>query len=252
MTSTPFADRAAGAVLLGAPNFRDLGGARRADGRRVRHGCVFRSGHLGELHSTDVAALRAHLGEDVCVIDLRSEGERMKLSCVLPGAAVQSLPIEPTVGQKLLALAAAGQPMTPREAGRFMREAYEGFVLHARPQLAAFFGHVLQRAGRPVVIHCAAGKDRTGFLAAMLLTALGVARADVLEDYLVTNARVSPRESDRFPPEIMQVLGTVRAEFLEAAFGLIDSEFGSAERYLAQAAGLDPRRRARLQALLLA
>src|SRR4051794_41672383 len=103
----PFADRTAGTVLAGAPNFRDLGGARAADGRSVRHGCVFRSGHLGELHPGDVAALQQHLGEDVCVVDLRGASERTKLACVLPRATVRSVPIEPSVAQKLLALAQA-------------------------------------------------------------------------------------------------------------------------------------------------
>ena len=111
---------------------------------------------------------------------------------------------------------------------------------------------MLERSGHPLVIHCAAGKDRTGFMAAMLLTALDVPADGVLEDYLATNTRVGPRESARFAPEIMQVLGTVQAEFLDAAFDVIASEFGGTGRYLAEAAGLDARRRARLQDLLLA
>ena len=233
-------------ALQGAPNFRDLGGLPAAGGRSVRHGLVFRSGHLGELHAQDVAQLRASLGEDVCVVDLRGSSEREKFACVLPGASVHSLPIEPTVAQKLTALAASGELLTPAATRRFMREAYEGFVRNAQPQMRAFFGHVIGREGKPLVIHCAAGKDRTGFMVAMLLSALGVSRQVVIEDYLVTNQRVSPKESARFPPEIMEVLGTVREEFLEAAFDCVEREFGGVDNYLARA-GMDVQSRTHLQ-----
>jgi len=102
-----------------------------------------------------------------------------------------------------------------------------------------------------MVIHCAAGKDRTGFMVALLLAALDVPRATIMDDYLVTNQRVALRGSKRYPPEIMEVLGTARAEFLEAAFDMIESGFGGIHVYLSQAAALTAERRARLQESLL-
>ncbi|RYZ02153.1 MAG: tyrosine-protein phosphatase, partial [Comamonadaceae bacterium] len=230
--------REAGAVLRGAPNFRDIGGHRSRDGRTVRHDRVFRSGHLGALEPEDIQLLRARLGRDVCVVDLRGSRERLAAPCSLPGATVHSLPVEPTVARKLDALAATGQPLTGLAAERFMREAYEGFVRHAVPAIGALFGHLLADPQRPVVLHCTAGKDRTGFCAAMLLSALEVPRDAVMDDYLHTNQRIEPRLEGRFPPEILRVLARVRPEFLNAAFGAIGSAHGDVDGFLRQAVGL--------------
>jgi protein-tyrosine phosphatase len=251
VSAPSFADRRAGAVLRGAPNFRDLGGLRSQDGRTVKHGLLFRSGHLGELHPEDVALLQARLGREVTVVDLRGLAEREKFACVLPAATVHSLPIEPSVAQRLTALSAAGEAMTPEITRRFMCEAYQGFVRNTGPRLSAFFGHVDALAGRPLVVHCAAGKDRTGFVAGVLLGALGVARDAVMEDYLLTNERVPPQDHGRFPPEIMAVLATVQAAFLQAAWDAIDADHGGLDAYLERVAGLTPARRQRLQAALL-
>ncbi|TFZ02724.1 tyrosine-protein phosphatase [Ramlibacter henchirensis] len=239
------------AMLHGAPNFRDLGGLPTHDGRTVRPGCLLRSGQLGDLHAGDIELLHARVGRDVCVIDLRGAGERAgKPACALPGATVHSLPIEPTVARKLDALAAAGMSLEVEAARRFMREAYEGFARNAHAQLAMLFEHVLSRAGRPLLVHCAHGKDRTGFMVAMLLSALGVQRAAIMEDYLLTNQRVVPRASGRYPAGILHVLGSVRAEYLQAAFDAIDAQ-GGVDAYLERAGGLTPPRRERLRQALL-
>jgi len=239
------------ATLRGAPNFRDLAGLRTQGGDTVAPGRLLRSGQLGELHEEDIARLRQWLGADVCVIDLRGEPERAKLACALPDAVVHSLPIEPSVAQRLDAIVASGQPLTVPVARGFMADAYRGFTRNARAQVAALFEHALARAGRPMVVHCAAGKDRTGFMVAMLLAALDVPRTAIMDDYLLTNQRVQVRESKRYRAEIMEVLGTVRAEFLEAAFEAIEADFGGLDAYLVQAAALTPERRVRLRQALL-
>lgn len=252
MSAAPsFAARSAGVVLRGAPNFRDLGGYATRCGRHVRHGLVFRSGHLGHLEPQDIALLQAHLGEAVCVIDLRGAGERQAAACALPGAVVHSLPVEPTVARRLDVAVASGEPLTQELARGFMREAYHGFARNARPQLAAFFRHLSSGQAQPTVLHCAAGKDRTGFVCAMLLEALGVSRETVMGDYLHTNERLAPKEGGRFPPEVMQVLATVRAEFLDAAYDAIERDFGTVDAYLERAAGVTPAARERLGARFL-
>lgn len=238
-------------MLHGAPNFRDLGGLRTRHGRMLAPGRLLRSGQLGDLHQEDIERLRLWLGADICVIDLRGEAERARHACALHHAVVHSLPIEPSVAQKLDALAASGEPLTVPVARGYMADAYRGFVHNARAQVAGLFEHALAREGRPIVVHCAAGKDRTGFMVALLLAALDVPRAQIMDDYLLTNERVRPKESTRYPPEILEVLGTVRADFLEAAFEAIEAGFGGVDTYLAQAAALTPERRARLQGALL-
>jgi protein-tyrosine phosphatase len=238
-------------MLRGAPNFRDLGGLRTGEGRTIGHRHLLRSGQLGELHAQDIALLRGELGTDLCVIDLRGAAERMKLPCALPQATVHSLPIEPTVAEKLDAAIARGEPPTVQAAQHLMAEAYRNFVRNARTQVGAVFEHVVARAGKPLLVHCTAGKDRTGFTVAMLLGALGVPRDSIMDDYLLTNRCVAPRESGRYPVEILQVLGLIRAEYLEAAFDVIDHEFGGLDAYLHEAAAVTPQcREALWQALL--
>jgi protein-tyrosine phosphatase len=248
----PFAAREAGPVLRGAPNFRDLGGLASTQGGRVRPGRVFRSGHLGELHPQDLVLLQKHFPGGARVIDLRSSAERGAGGCGLPGSVVHSLPVRPTVAARLLERQAAGATLTGEMAAHFMCDAYRGFVADARSQLRAFLGHVLEEDGAPIVVHCHAGKDRTGFMAALLLSALEVPRAAILEDYLHTNARVPPRLTGRFAPDVMRVLTTVRAEFLQAAFDQVDREFGSCETYLLAGVGLSGEQLGHLRARLLA
>lgn len=241
-----------GAIRLrGAPNFRDVGGLRTRDGRTLAHGRLLRSGQLGELHEEDIAALERWLGADVCVIDLRGGIERSKRACALPRAIVHSLPIEPSVARKIDALIAAGETQLAHETSQLLAEAYRNFARNAREHLGTLFEHAVARNGRPMVVHCTAGKDRTGFMVAMLLSALDVPRATILDDYLVTNQRVQVKASTRYPREVMEVLGTVQPDLLQAAFDTIDAEFGGCDAYLQKAAGLTPERRARLQQAVL-
>lgn len=247
-----FAARSAGAVLVGAPNFRDLGGYAGADGRRVRHGRVFRSGHLARLRPEDLALLGEHLGPRVRVLDLRGSHERLALPCLIPGASVHSLPFEPAVANRLEARAAQGLPLTAEVARQYMQDAYRVFVRDYRPALAAVFRHALEADGEPLVIHCAAGKDRTGLVSALLLLALGVSRDDVMDDFLHTAERFhwQPREG-RFPLEVMRAIAATDASYLEAALGAIDEDFGGIAGFLRDALGLDDAQVVRLRGSLL-
>ncbi len=105
----------------------------------------------------------------------------------------------------------------------------------------------------PLVIHCTAGKDRTGFACALILHTLGVSRDTISEDYLLTNQfyRRDPNHSTDLPDEIRQVLGSVREAFLDAAFEAIDADYGDLETYLRDGLGLDKAERAHLEARYL-
>jgi protein-tyrosine phosphatase len=103
------------------------------------------------------------------------------------------------------------------------------------------------------LFHCSAGKDRTGFGAALLLTALGVGWDDVLADYLATN-RLWQREIARnfeLPPPVKDVLLSAHESLLTAAFDAIRGAYGSVDAYLEQAIGLDTAARAALADRLL-
>ena len=237
-------------LLQGATNFRDLGGHVGQDGRRVRHHRVYRSDHLAGLTPEDQRTLQG-LGL-THRIDFRGAHERATLPSELPGVTALALSIEPTVVQRVQALIAAGQVPTEAETVELMCQTYRAFASAGAPVYARFFRHVLEQP-TPLVFHCTAGKDRTGFAAALLLGALGVAHDDIVHDYLLTN-RLYVRSTlveAHGPAHVMDVLWSVQPAFLEAAFATIEQEFGGLQSYLAGPMGLGPRERDRLRASLL-
>lgn len=231
-------------------NFRDLGLYRGAGGRPLRRGRIYRSDHLGALSVDDIAALQPlGIGR---VLDFRGTTERLSAVCALPQVAVHSLAIEPTVVQVLGAMLAAGETVTPADVVAHMQDTYRGFVRHSTPRFAQLFGHLLA-SDAPLVFHCTAGKDRTGFAAALVQHALGVSPADVLHDYLLTNQRLKPPGTERYglSLEVAQVLWRVQPDFLDAAFEAVAQDYGDLDTYLRDGLGLGAPERARLAELYL-
>ena len=172
--------------LSGQPNFRDLGGYQSEDGRRVKWGSVYRSGELSRLTASDIDKL----GElrIKTVVDLRSPQEvsargqsRMPL-----GARVVPLPItSSSVFAKLIPMFLEGDfsQLPPDLLERVNRALVRNFGA----QYGGLLRIVIDPANRPLVFHCTQGKDRAGFGAAMVLSALGVPWETVVEDYLLSN-----------------------------------------------------------------
>jgi protein-tyrosine phosphatase len=222
-------------------------------GAREPHGLLrnlYRSDHLGALDDDDARQIAA-LGI-TRVLDFRGVQERATALCRLPDVTVHSLPIEPTIVQKLTDLIAAGERLTRVEVGAHMEDTYRGFVRHNTPRFAEFFSHLLA-SGEPTVFHCTAGKDRTGFAAALLLKAVGASDDDVMHDYLLTNERVQMPTESRLglTLEAMEVLWRVRADYLRAAFAEAEAQFGSLDTYLREGLGLGSAERDRLGTLYL-
>lgn len=236
--------------LAGATNFRHLGGYAGHGGRRVAEGRIFRSDHLGALTREDLQQLRA-LGVRR-VLDLRGVAERSTAPCALEGVAVHSLSIEPTIVQKLSALLEAGHRLTASEVEEHMKDTYRGFVRQNTHRYAELFGHLLE-ADAPLVFHCTAGKDRTGFGAALVLASLGVGEADIMRDYLLTNGQLKPPEPSRYglTREVQDVLWRVQPEFLLAALEALEADYGGMEAYLREGLGLGEPERERLRELYL-
>ena len=236
--------------LAGASNFRDLGGYPAKDGRTVRWRQIFRSNHLGHLTDADIELLRG-LGLK-SAFDFRGTEERAAAMCGLTEIAVHSLPIEPTVVAALRARLAGGAPLASADALDVMRDSYRNYVRYNTPSFRALFAHLLEDRA-PLVIHCTAGKDRTGFACALILHALGVPDDLIAEDYLLTNRfyRRDPSASSDLPEEVRQVLASVEASFLAAAFDAISADYGDLESYLSDGLGLGAQERARLEARYL-
>jgi protein-tyrosine phosphatase len=236
--------------LAGASNFRDLGGYPAKDGRTVRWRRIFRSNHLGHVTEADIEVLRG-LGLK-SVFDFRGAEEREAAMCRLKEIAVHSLPIEPTVVATLRGLRDTGKRLSPDEALEVMRDSYRYYVRHNTPRFRALFAHMLEDRA-PLVIHCTAGKDRTGFACALILHAFGVSEDVIAEDYLLTNRfyRRDPAASPDLPDDVKQVLASVEESFLAAAFEAVAAEYGSLENYFGDGLKLGPRERATLEVCYL-
>ncbi len=228
--------------LLGASNLRDLGGWPTRDGRRVRTGLVFRAPALSRLSPEDQASVAALGLRTVC--DLRGVREAEANPVLLDGATRLALPIEPSVGAGLRDILRTGQAsghMAPQDMLDLLADAYRAYALQSHPQYRALFAAIMAPDGLPLLLHCSAGKDRTGFGSALLLTALGVAWHDVLEDYLATNTLWKREIASAFdlPPEVKDVLLGAHETLLVAAFDAVRGTYGSVEAYLAEAIGVD-------------
>lgn len=226
--------------IAGIPNFRHL--------PHVRPGTLWRSEHLGLLDERDVDAIRT-LGISR-VLDFRGLREREDAVCAVDGVTVHALAIEPTVVQKMSHWVDSGRMPTAAETVAVMQETYRNFVRAGAPRFAEFFSHLLE-SNEPTVFHCTAGKDRTGFAAALVLRALGVHEDDVMDDYLRTNDLYVPRGLglSRLPPHVAHVLARVQPEFLQAADAEVLRLHGSFDAFMRDAIGVGDEERDRLRAL---
>ncbi|MBC9876138.1 tyrosine-protein phosphatase [Bradyrhizobium sp. INPA01-394B] len=217
-------------ALQGASNFRDLGGYATADGRTTRWRHIFRSNHLGQLSAEDIAIVRT-LGVR-SAFDFRGVEERTGGVCVVSEITVHSLPIEPTVVAALRAELARGA-LTGPVALEVMRQSYRNYVRHNTHSFRTLFGHLLEDRA-PLVIHCTAGKDRTGFASALILHALGVPDAVIAEDYLLTNSHYKRDVSSvsDLPVDVLDAIGSVETSYLDAAFDAVRRDYGDIETYL--------------------
>jgi protein-tyrosine phosphatase len=236
--------------LQGASNFRDLGGYATRDGRTVRWRQVFRSNHLGNLTAADADIVRG-LGVK-SAFDFRGVDERKAAACAIEEIAVHSLPIEPTVVAALRARLQA-RALSSGDALEIMRESYRGYVRLNTHSFRELFSHLVEDSA-PLVIHCTAGKDRTGFACALILHALGVPDQVIGEDYLLTNRfyRRDPNASPDLPPDVLSAIGSVEASFLAAGLDTVRAEYGDLESYFRDGLGLGPAERDELRARYLA
>lgn len=235
--------------VSGTSNFRDLGGYAGHAGRAVRWRTLFRSDHLADLTPEGLQTLQK-LGV-VHALDFRGAQERQTQSYAWPQLRIHHHAIEPTVVQQAFALVQAGGTLNVADSVTLMQETYRRFVLDNGAQFAEFFRLLLESEG-PLVFHCTAGKDRTGWAAALILYVLGVSHDDVQQDYLLTNqyyrrpAAMAARAAQAMPQEILNVLWRVEASFIDSAYTAVTQTHGSMEAYVREALGLTAEDRAEL------
>ena len=240
--------------IAGTTNFRDLGGYVGHGGRPVRWRCLFRSDHLADLAPEGLQQLQT-LGIRRAV-DFRGTHERQAHGYTWPQLEQHSLAVEPTVVQEAYALLRNGGRLSVQETVEIMETTYRSFVQAHAAHFAALFA-LLLADDRPLVFHCTAGKDRTGWAAALILHALGVPRAVVEHDYLLTNqyyqrpAALVSQAAAHIAPEILDVLWKVQPTFLHSAYAMVHTQFGSMDSYLHEVLGVDAAALAALRARYL-
>jgi protein-tyrosine phosphatase len=224
-------------------NFRDCGGYATTDGRRMRTGRLYRSGTLDDARPADLRAVQT-IGLQT-IIDLRAPREKMKELPTIDGARRIDVPIEleNRAREKIQPL------MTQRgaegEVIEVLKQMYRDLADEAWPQAGQLFQILLNAEVYPLLIHCRAGKDRTGFMCALVQHAIGVERAAIFQDYGETNNHfglVTPRMErmmkilsfGHLQMENVRASLSAREEYLQAAFDQIDRNHGGMTAYLAK------------------
>lgn len=252
--------------LKGAANVRDLGGYKTKDGRIVLHQKLIRAAAIGELTDADSCQLSEY--GVTRIVDFRSEKEkRERPDRVIAGAENIFLPIfseeaeASAAPQDLFAQIQNGQ-----SAAVAMQQVYRQFVEkeHSRKSYRRFLDILLEndRKSSSVLFHCTAGKDRTGFGAALILLILGVDKQQIRENYLATNLNLAPvtkklledarrqGADDLLVAEIKELM-SANQQFLDASFAAMTELYGTPEQFLTQGLAVDHTQRELFRQLYL-
>ncbi|TDC36338.1 tyrosine-protein phosphatase [Micromonospora sp. 15K316] len=244
--------------LVGAPNARDLGGLIGAGGRRVRAGRLIRTPALGRLTDDDLSVFGKLA--PACVVDLRDHSEvavapadrlvgeprLVPLPVYDPEHPVFTYVSAVLLGHDLSSYAELARQGTPAA----MAAIYRWFVTGVSAR--AGFGEAVRLAARaenlPLVYHCSAGKDRTGWLTVILLTALGVDEEAIRAEYLRNNplteslravlVEAMRRRQPELDVEAVLPVLEVRPEYLDAGYDEVRRVHGSFDGYLRDGLGL--------------
>lgn len=234
--------------LASIANFRDIGGYRTTDGRHTRWGLLYRSGSLGQLSGDDEAYV-ARLGiRTICDVrsaeEVREEPDRLPSN--KPVYVHQPIFAGDNTRERLQALV-----FTPRKLNGMMLEAYTAHILEFNVEFFKdFFERISQPDNLPLLIHCTAGKDRTGVTIALLLLMLGVPEETVVADYSLSN-HYYPHFHNIMEPVVQRIawmgvsaddlkpLLTAHPDTMRGMLAYLKEHYGTAEAYLRQKVGLD-------------
>jgi protein-tyrosine phosphatase len=234
-------------------NFRDFGGYKTQNRTRLKKGLLYRSGDLSKATNADLDRLSS-LGIKT-ISDLRSEGERQRQPDRVPEAKPFTFfnsPMRPIVDYHARSLRRLFSLMFGRERRMdYIAESYKAYREYATsylPQLKSLFQCISHPENLPVLIHCSAGKDRTGVVSSLIQLVLGVSVETVMDDYLKTNGLLDVYTEEIFrrlsklayfgvPWKMYAPLFDARSEYLEAAFAQVKEEFGAIDEWFRRGLG---------------
>jgi len=251
-------------ALASVLNLRDFGGYDAAGGAKIKRGHLFRSAHFAEASVEDVARLDA-LGVRV-VVDLRRPEEREAQPNLWPGESARTIANDDGRAHGLPPHLAVllDDNVTAQSVADSMRAFYREYPFSKR-YVALFrdWFAALQKTDGAALVHCAAGKDRTGVLCALTLHALGVHEDQIVADYELTNvvldvdarvAAIKPRAEARLdraiPDDALHAMVCVHRDYLHAAFDAMIAARGSTDAYLREVLGVGAQAREALRARL--
>jgi protein-tyrosine phosphatase len=252
--------------LEGVENFRDYGDYATRSGRRLKRGLLYRSAAHAQATDADLEKMAAL--NLAAIVDLRRRNERERApSRRHPDFAGQVIfTDEGDVGEDPWQLFLKQSDLSADAFRRYMYDYYdEAPFVDRHLWLYARYFEALADGDGAVLIHCAAGKDRTGILAALTHHVAGVSDADIMADFLLTN---NPERLAKRLPMVMQAMTettgrapsegavmvamSVEAAYLERAFAAMRARYGGIDDYLEKALGVNQAMRERLDAKLLA
>jgi protein tyrosine/serine phosphatase len=252
--------------LEGVSNFRDYGGYPTRGGARMKTGVLYRSANHSKASDADLEAI-AKLGIGV-VVDLRRRGERerdpSRRHPNFAGVVIDN-DIGDTPDDPWLAFVRTSDLSSESFRGHGLGYYRDAPFEERHVDLYSRYFRALVETDQAVLIHCAAGKDRTGLLAALTHHLIGVHPDDIMADYLLTNAAINyelvvpivtemlAASAGRTPdPEAVRVAMGVHPTYLETSFEVIRDAHGDLDAYLERVLGVDAALRAQLERRLLA
>ncbi len=244
--------------LEGGINFRDLGGYPAADGRQVKWRKIFRCGHLANLTEQDLDVLEYLRVTEVH--DFRRR-EEQQVTPSRPLRANFNNDYEMHIGSMAKFWEyLTTERLNAHKSHELVVGSYRNCAEEVAPHYRRLFAALLANRDNASLFHCAAGKDRTGLAAALILSALGVPREVIIEDYLLTlqhydtrpllariEAHLREAGVEQWEPEWLKPYCEVHQDNIEAFFAGVEAGYGSVDRYLETLIGLRPELRLQLQ-----
>ncbi|KPD10078.1 hypothetical protein AM501_00755 [Aneurinibacillus migulanus] len=249
----------------GLYNFRDIGGYKTLNGRTMKTGILFRSDELSRLSQKDLEKINLLNIKSICDLrtlhEQKSKPSRIKTEqgIKLINVSIQDKSQEFTHLEFFRFLVSKASTIDFR---KIMKDMYYNMAFVSHVQINKVITLLSEQNNVPALIHCTSGKDRTGFISAVIQLFVGVPYQTVLNDYLLSNDLIAPRmkKVERFirwmslfqvSPDRIKPMLEVRHEYLDEIYNEIKGKYGSIEDYLCQACDVEQRNLQNLKYLLL-
>jgi len=226
-------------------NFRDIGGHHTLDGKRIKTGILFRSDELSRMTTQDIRRMNELHLKLICDLRTASEQKSKKSRMIKQGIEIKSFSIQDRSHEythfEFMKLLVYNSETLNFE--QMMKDMYHHMAFGSQDKIREIFCILSDARKVPALIHCTGGKDRTGFVTAIIQLFLGVHYESVMKDYLYSNVRIGPRMKKvekyirlmslyRLSPERIKPMLEVRRDYLEEVIKEILKKYGSIEEYL--------------------